>query len=119
MEEARVGEWAQCGVPHKGWTCVDIEDLGEPSAVCEMCERRKFDTSTTWSIRIRGADSAAVACARGTWLTALCVALAARGSGCSRRDILDRGYPRVRVHGRLDGVQWAEHDKCQAAFVLT
>lgn len=32
------GKWAQPGVPHKGWTCVDIEDLGEPSAVCEMCE---------------------------------------------------------------------------------
>jgi hypothetical protein len=23
---------------HKGWTCVDIEDLGSPAHVCEMCE---------------------------------------------------------------------------------
>jgi hypothetical protein len=32
------GKWTQPGVPHKGWLCVDIEDLGEPDAVCEMCE---------------------------------------------------------------------------------
>lgn len=32
------GKWAQAGVPHKGWTCIDIEDLGEPSEVCAMCE---------------------------------------------------------------------------------
>ena len=32
------GKWSQAGVPHKGWSCIDIEDLGEPSAICEMCE---------------------------------------------------------------------------------
>lgn len=32
------GKWSQPGVPHKGWTCVGIEDLEEPSQVCEMCE---------------------------------------------------------------------------------
>lgn len=32
------GKWSAPGVPHKGWTCVDIEDLGEPLAECEMCE---------------------------------------------------------------------------------
>jgi hypothetical protein len=32
------GKWAQAGVPHKGWRCVDIEDLGEPVHICEMCE---------------------------------------------------------------------------------
>ncbi|RUW32846.1 MAG: hypothetical protein EOS31_21515 [Mesorhizobium sp.] len=32
------GKWAEKGVPHKGWTCVDIEDLGSPSETCEMCE---------------------------------------------------------------------------------
>lgn len=32
------GKWAQAGVPHKGWTCVDFEDLEEPAEVCEMCE---------------------------------------------------------------------------------
>jgi hypothetical protein len=34
------GKWSMHGVPHKGWTCVDIEDLGAPEAVCEMCERQ-------------------------------------------------------------------------------
>ena len=36
------GKWGQPGVPHKGWTCVDIEDLGEPSATCEMCEMQEI-----------------------------------------------------------------------------
>ena len=36
------GKWAQPGVPHKGWHCVDIEDLGEPSAICEMCEAHQI-----------------------------------------------------------------------------
>lgn len=26
------------GVPHKGWTCVGIEDLEVPSDICGMCE---------------------------------------------------------------------------------
>ena len=32
------GKWTQPGVPHKGWVCVDIEDLGSPDHVCEMRE---------------------------------------------------------------------------------
>jgi len=32
------GKWAQPGVPHQGWTCVDVEDLGQPTQTCEMCE---------------------------------------------------------------------------------
>ena len=32
------GKWSEPGVPHRGWICVDIEDLGEPSQFCEMCE---------------------------------------------------------------------------------
>jgi hypothetical protein len=32
------GKWSKAGVPRKGWTCIDVEDLGEPSAICEMCE---------------------------------------------------------------------------------
>lgn len=35
---ARRGKWSKQGVPHRGWTCVDIEDLGEPLSQCEMCE---------------------------------------------------------------------------------
>jgi hypothetical protein len=32
------GKWSKIGVPHKGWQCLDIEDLGEPDLECEMCE---------------------------------------------------------------------------------
>ena len=32
------GKWSEKGVPHKGWHCIDIEDLGEPEQKCEMCE---------------------------------------------------------------------------------
>jgi hypothetical protein len=32
------GKWTQGGAPHKGWICVDVEDLGSPDHVCEMCE---------------------------------------------------------------------------------
>lgn len=32
------GKWSQAGVPHRGWSCVDIEDLGEPTKTCGMCE---------------------------------------------------------------------------------
>lgn len=34
----RRGKWSKAGVPHKGWECVDVEDLGEPQVECEMCE---------------------------------------------------------------------------------
>lgn len=34
----RRGKWSVPGVPHRGWTCVDIEDLGEPQIDCKMCE---------------------------------------------------------------------------------
>jgi hypothetical protein len=36
------GKSTQPGVRHKGWICVDIEDLGERSAACEMCEIREI-----------------------------------------------------------------------------
>ena len=38
---AATGKWTQPGVPHKGWTCVDIEDLGATNHVCEMCETQE------------------------------------------------------------------------------
>ena len=36
------GKWSQVGVPHKGWICVSVDDLGAPDAVCEMCETREI-----------------------------------------------------------------------------
>ena len=32
------GKWNSPGVPHKGWACTSVEDLGAPDEVCEMCE---------------------------------------------------------------------------------
>jgi hypothetical protein len=36
------GKWSQAGVPQKGWSCVGVEDLGAPDAVCEMCETQQI-----------------------------------------------------------------------------
>ena len=30
------------GVPHKGWFCVDLEDLGDILGTCEMCETQSI-----------------------------------------------------------------------------
>ncbi|ANG63132.1 hypothetical protein A8C75_12050 [Marinobacterium aestuarii] len=38
----RRGKWSQSGVPHKGWSCEYIEDLGSPSEVCHMCESQNI-----------------------------------------------------------------------------
>ena len=40
LVKQRRGKWSERGVPHKGWTCVEIEDLGSPDIQCEMCESR-------------------------------------------------------------------------------
>ena len=37
--ERRYGRWSEPGLPHKGWICIDVIDLGEgASKLCEMCE---------------------------------------------------------------------------------
>ena len=36
------GKWSQEGVPHKGWVCIDIEDMEEASETCEMCESQQI-----------------------------------------------------------------------------
>lgn len=36
------GKWSLTGVPHKGWTCINIEDLEEPNMICEMCESQNI-----------------------------------------------------------------------------
>lgn len=40
LDFRRFGKWSIPGVPHKGWICIDTEDLGAPVAVCEMCEQQ-------------------------------------------------------------------------------
>src|SRR6266853_1101985 len=33
------GKWSKAGVPHKGWTCIEDDDLGVGNTqACEMCE---------------------------------------------------------------------------------
>lgn len=39
-ETTATGKWTQPSVPHKGWHCVDIEELEEQDHLCEMCEAR-------------------------------------------------------------------------------
>lgn len=59
------GLWREPGVPHKDWTCVDIEDLGEPDHICEMCKVQEVRMFTQWSIlNIKRCASAASALAR-------------------------------------------------------
>lgn len=36
------GKWSQPGVPHRGWTCTGIDDLGAPDSTCEMCESQSI-----------------------------------------------------------------------------
>jgi hypothetical protein len=36
------GKWSQPGVPHRGWSCVEIEDLDDERRTCEMCESREI-----------------------------------------------------------------------------
>lgn len=38
----RHGKWSKRGVPHSGWYCVEIEDLGEPESICAMCESQEI-----------------------------------------------------------------------------
>jgi len=33
------GKWENPNVPHSGWECIDVQDLGEPIMTCQMCER--------------------------------------------------------------------------------
>lgn len=41
QESTGTGRWAEGGVPHRGWKCVDIVDLEDDRQVCEMCQSRE------------------------------------------------------------------------------
>lgn len=41
VQNAR-GKWGMKGVPHTGWSCVEIEDLGYPDRICDMCESQEI-----------------------------------------------------------------------------
>ena len=36
------GKWKIKGIPRSGWKCIDIQDLGKPSLLCQMCEHEKI-----------------------------------------------------------------------------
>jgi len=40
LVSSKRGKWSVAGVPHKGWSCFDIEDLGTPLIKSEMCESK-------------------------------------------------------------------------------
>ena len=37
LKENSQNLWKQEDVPHSGWNCVGVEDLGAPVGICEMC----------------------------------------------------------------------------------
>ncbi len=37
-----MNRWDRKGVPHGGWTCIHIEDMGEPCHTCEMCGQQEI-----------------------------------------------------------------------------
>lgn len=37
-ETTASGKWREPGFPHKGWSCVDVQDLEDPLHTCEVCE---------------------------------------------------------------------------------
>lgn len=46
MEERAIpagrGKWSQPNIPHEGWRCIEIEDLGKADRTCEMCEAQSI-----------------------------------------------------------------------------
>lgn len=58
------GLWSTPEVPHKGWSCIDIEDLGEPSESCEMCGEQTIRyVHVMTHPRYHGVDRAGCVCA--------------------------------------------------------
>ena len=37
LKENSPNLWKRGHVPHSGWTCIGVEDLGAPVGICEMC----------------------------------------------------------------------------------
>lgn len=61
----RRGKWSEPGVPHKGWTCIEMDDLGsENMRTCEMCETREIRYAHTMTHPdYRGPLAVGVVCA--------------------------------------------------------
>jgi hypothetical protein len=33
------GKWENPNIPHSGWECIDVQDMGKPVFTCQMCEK--------------------------------------------------------------------------------
>lgn len=55
------GKWTIPGVPHTGWRCEGISDLGDEHRICEMCEMAEIRYAHQMS-HADYADSLAVGC---------------------------------------------------------
>lgn len=41
--DRKVGKWSlERDIPKDSWICVGVDDLGEPNAICEMCEYKRI-----------------------------------------------------------------------------
>jgi hypothetical protein len=60
----RLGKWSSAGVPHKGWTCIETDDLGSNMQTCEMCETSEIRYAHTMTHpKYRGQLVVGVICA--------------------------------------------------------
>ena len=60
------GKWCEAGVPHRGWTLVEVVDLGRGASnheTCEMCEAREIRYAHILEHASHGALSVGCDCA--------------------------------------------------------
>jgi hypothetical protein len=38
MSHTMRGKWSEPGIPHKGWSCIEVFDAGDINQICGMCE---------------------------------------------------------------------------------
>ena len=41
QESTGTGKWAEAGVPHRGWSCLGVDDVEDALELCQMCEARE------------------------------------------------------------------------------
>ena len=61
----RLGKWSDAGVPHKGWSCIETDDVGSSDKrICEMCETSEIRyTHTMTHPKFKGRLVVGVVCA--------------------------------------------------------
>ena len=64
------GKWAQEGVPHAGWECIGVEDLGVMNRIglfAKCARRNRFGMFTPWFIQTSKTHLNVGVFAPGTW----------------------------------------------------